>query len=94
MPTSQVSSRRLPRRIFKGCAAVVALGFAGVLFLFGLLWWDHTRETVLPTPTGPFAVGRTTYVWSDPTQAELMAPQPGTKRELFAWIWYPAAPQQ
>jgi dienelactone hydrolase len=23
-----------------------------------------------------------------------MAPQPGTKRELFAWIWYPAAPQQ
>jgi dienelactone hydrolase len=23
-----------------------------------------------------------------------MAPQPGTKRELLAWIWYPAAPRQ
>jgi dienelactone hydrolase len=60
----------------------------------GLLWLDHTRETTLPTPTGPFAVGRTTYVWSDATQAQLMAPQPGTKREILAWMWYPAAPRQ
>ena len=45
-------------------------------------------------PTGPFAVGRTTYLWTDPTHDDPLAPQPGTKRELFAWIWYPAAPRQ
>jgi predicted dienelactone hydrolase len=53
--------------------------FAGVPVLFGLLWLDHTRETTLPAPTGPFAVGRTSYAWSD--------------GRILAWIWYPAAPQ-
>jgi len=60
----------------------------------GLLWLDHTRETTLPAPAGPFGVGRMTQVWSDDAQADASAPQPGTKRELVAWIWYPAAPQQ
>ena len=69
--------------------AVVAIAF-----LLGLMWLDHNRETTLPTPTGPFAVGRTTYVWSDPAHLDPTAPQPGTKRELLAWIWFPAAPRQ
>jgi hypothetical protein len=62
--------------------------------LLGLLWLDHIRQTTLPMPTGPFAVGRTTYVWTDPAHDDPLAPRPGTKRELFAWIWYPAAPRQ
>jgi len=66
----------------------------GIVVLLGLLWLDHSRETTLPTPTGPFAVGRTTYVWSDAAHVDPLAPQPGTKRELVAWIWYPAAPRQ
>src|ERR1700732_2653161 len=69
--------------------AVVAIAF-----LLGLMWLDHNRETTLPTPSGPFAVGRTMYAWSDPGHQDPMAPQPGTKRELLAWIWYPAAPRQ
>jgi dienelactone hydrolase len=69
--------------------AVVAIAF-----LLGLMWLDHNRETTLPTPTGPFAVGRTTYVWSDPAHPDRTAPQPGTQRELLAWIWFPAAPRQ
>jgi dienelactone hydrolase len=73
---------------------VVLSGVIGIAVLLGLLWLDHTRETTLPIPTGPFAVGRTTYVWSDAAQVELMAPQPGTKRELLAWVWYPAVPRQ
>ncbi len=80
-----------PRLLFKGIALLAILGIA---ILLCLLWLDHTRETTLPRPTGPFAVGRTTYVWSDAAQAELMAPKAGTRRELFAWIWYPAAPRQ
>jgi predicted dienelactone hydrolase len=78
-------------KILGGLALFVVVGIA---VLLGSLWLDHTRETTLPAPTGPFSVGRTTFVWSDPTQSELMAPQPGTKRELFAWVWYPAAPRQ
>jgi predicted dienelactone hydrolase len=81
-------------RVIKTMVAVTLFAVVGIGVLLGLLWLDHNRETTLPTPTGPFAVGRTQYVWSDATQAELLAPQPGTKRELLAWIWYPAAPRQ
>jgi dienelactone hydrolase len=66
----------------------------GIVALLGSLWLDHNSETTLPTPAGPLAVGRTTYAWSDAAHPDLLAPQPGTKRELFAWIWYPATPRQ
>jgi dienelactone hydrolase len=82
------------RAILKTVAVLVLLAIAGIATLLGSMWLDHTRETTLPTPTGPFAVGRTTYAWSDAVQLEPMAPQSGTKRELFAWIWYPAAHRQ
>ncbi|MEO7143852.1 MAG: family membership [Bryobacteraceae bacterium] len=82
------------RRIFKGFAVLTALGVLAAGASLATLWVDHNRETTLPSPTGPFAVGRTTYVWSDAGQAELMAPPPRVKRELLAWIWYPAAPRQ
>jgi len=81
-------------RVIKILAVVALLVVVGIAVLLGLLWLDHNRETTLPTPTGSFAVGRTQSVWSDAAQAELLAPQPGTKRELLAWIWYPAAPRQ
>jgi dienelactone hydrolase len=81
-------------RIIKTLVAIVLFATTGIAVLLGLLWLDHNRETGLPTPTGPFAVGRTTYAWSDPAQADPLAPQPGTPRELLAWIWYPAAPRQ
>jgi pimeloyl-ACP methyl ester carboxylesterase len=81
-------------RAIRIMAFLILSGAAGIAVLLGLLWLDHNRETILPTPTGRFAVGRAMYIWSDATQAELMAPQPGTKRELLAWIWYPAVPQR
>lgn len=81
-------------RAIKTLAGLVLFVVAGTAVLVASLWLEHTRETTLPTPTGPFAVGRTTYVWSDASQPELMAPLPGTQRELLAWIWYPATPPQ
>jgi dienelactone hydrolase len=71
---------------------VLLFSIVGIAVLLGLLWLDHNRETTLPAPTGLFAVGRTMYAWSDAAQLDPLAPQPGTKRELLAWIWYPAAP--
>lgn len=69
---------------------VILFAVFGVVILVAVLWLDHTRETTLPIPTGPFAVGRTTYAWS---QAEHMTPpvgQPAHTREILAWVWYPA----
>jgi predicted dienelactone hydrolase len=91
------TKHRLKRRVMclvKVILVLAMLGVLGIAALLGTMWLDHTRETVLPTPTGSFAVGRTTYVWSDARQTDPMAPQPDTKRELFAWIWYPAVPQK
>jgi len=81
-------------RVIKTLAVVVLFAVVAIAVLLGLMWLDHNRETTLLTPTGPFAIGRTTYVWSDAAHADPLAPQPGTKRELLSWIWYPAAPRQ
>ena len=56
------------KRVVKGVVLFVVAGFAVSL---GLLWLDHKRETTLPTPTGPFVVGRMTQVWSDAAQADV-----------------------
>lgn len=85
---------RLVRWVIKAVAAVVILSSIGIVGSLGLLLWDHGRETTLPTSTGPFAVGRTMYVWRDDARPDPLAPQPGTKSELFVWIWYPAASGQ
>src|ERR1019366_693603 len=84
---------RQTMRVIKVLAAIAMLGIAGVALLLVTLWLDHTRETNLPAPTGPFAVGRVMYHWSDTANDDSMAQQAGTKRELVAWIWYPALSQ-
>jgi dienelactone hydrolase len=81
-------------RAIKIVVVVALFAVVAIAFLLGLMWLDHNRETTLPTPTGPFAVGRATYVWSDPAHLDPTAPQPDTKRELLAWIWFPAARRQ
>ena len=85
---------RVIKRVIKTLVGAALFAVVAIAVLLGLMWLDHNRETTLPKPSGPFAVGRTTYAWSDPAHLDPMAPQPGTKRELLAWIWYPAAPPQ
>jgi dienelactone hydrolase len=82
------------RWLIKAGAVLAGSGVCGIVALLGLLLLDHDRETTLPAPTGPFAVGRATFVWSDPAHADPLAPPPGAKREILVWIWYPAAPRQ
>ena len=99
IPIAAVRSGRLAglrwvRWVLRSLATVATLVVAGMTVLVGLLYIDHRRETVLPTPTGLFAVGRTTLVWRDPLHADSTAPRADAARELVAWIWYPAAPPQ
>jgi hypothetical protein len=81
-------------RAIKIVVVVARFAVVAIAFLLGLMWLDHNRETTLPTPTSPFTIGRTTYDWSDPAHPDRTAPQPDTKRELLAWIRFPAAPRQ
>lgn len=72
--------------------AVAALATSGAAILLFLMWQEHNRNTALPTPTGPFFVGRTTYAWTNEAQVDELSARSGSKRQLFVWIWYPAAP--
>jgi hypothetical protein len=87
-----VKQRRLARLILKGFAVLAMLGVLGIAALLGSLWLEHRSEVQLPTPTGPFAVGRTLYDWADDETLDMLAPVEGTKRELLVWIWFPTAP--
>lgn len=82
----QQSSRHLFR--FLGLLSTVFAAAISILLLS--LWLDGKAEVTLPTPTGTFAVGRAVQDWTDPVSIDPLAPQPGTKRELLVWIWYPA----
>jgi len=83
--------RRPWKVLGKALTIVGAVGVLAIGLLFASLWLEHSSSLELPRPTGPFAVGRTTYDWADETAVDTLAPVPGTKRELLVWIWYPAA---
>jgi predicted dienelactone hydrolase len=82
------------KRILLHAAKTVAVLFLAALIvimgLLGWLWIDHSRETVLPAPTGSYNVGRVTYDWIDAGRLNPYAPVAGTKQELVVWLWYPA----
>src|SRR5215472_7504393 len=47
-------------------------------------------EITLPAPTGPFAVGRIAYHWTDSSRPEPLSAQKGARREVMVYVWYPA----
>jgi dienelactone hydrolase len=83
-------AKHLIKRLIQAAAIVGTMGAFGVIALFGLLWLEHKREITLPTPTGPFAVGRTTYTWVNNAERDELTSSPGAKREVVAWMWYPS----
>jgi dienelactone hydrolase len=90
-PTKQPG---LARRILKGLAVLPILAVLGAAALLGSSWIEHRFSVTLPTPTGPFAVGRSIYDWTDEANVDKLAPVAGTKRELLVWIWYPSTAGQ
>ena len=66
------------------------MGTACLVALMLLLWVEHRRATTLPAPAGPYAVGRVSYEWVNAAESDPLAPAAGAKREVVAWIWYPA----
>jgi hypothetical protein len=53
---------------------------------------SSSESEALPAPSGRYHVGRTSYDWVDAQRAEIYSPDSQGRRELFVWVWYPAAP--
>ncbi len=79
--------------LFKGISVLIGLIIIVVIVFLALLWLEHNESVILPSPTGPFAVGRKTYDWVDSTRIDSLAPVKNQKRELLIWIWYPGEKQ-
>ncbi|HLX39364.1 MAG TPA: hypothetical protein VKR42_02480 [Ktedonobacteraceae bacterium] len=65
--------------------ALILIALSGLAFIE----IRHQQTLVLPAPTGPYAVGRMEYDWTDQSRSDPLAPQAGMKRELVVWVWYP-----
>jgi predicted dienelactone hydrolase len=76
--------------VLKTAGIVLAVVLVGVATLIGLVRWEHGAEMTLPGPTGRFAVGRTSFTWTNDALTDDLAPAPGTRRTVFVWMWYPA----
>jgi hypothetical protein len=75
--------RRLVRALL---VAVVAL------FVTSSVLGGQSTTSILPDPSGSFAIGRTGYDWTDQSRSEVLSEQPPAHRELMVYVWYPAAP--
>jgi len=87
-PPRTVRRRPLGRRALVGitvCLAVAVAGAAVIVLVDG-------ASVALPGPSGPYAVGRLSYDWVDPSRPDPFAAHLGSRRELVVWIWYPARP--
>ena len=71
-------------------AASVAVCVSAVVLLFASLWLEHSLALELPTPTGPYAVGRVSTTWVDMARLDQFAPTSAQNRMLNVWLWYPA----
>lgn len=78
------------RVVAKIISGLLILGLVGVATVLAVLWHEHNTEVVLPKPTGPYAVGRTTYTWVNNSKGGEIS-SPSARRDVIVWIWYPAA---
>ncbi len=73
----------MPRRFWKITASIGLVIFSALILSLYL-------QLELPTPNGPYAVGRTILRWVDASRREVMTDAPNDFREVIALVWYPA----
>ncbi len=72
-------------------------GMTACLFIASVLCLAQSRAPggaitavpEIPTPSGPFGVGRIGFHWTDPSRPDQYDPK--RKRELMVYLWYPTA---
>ncbi len=77
-------------RVVRYGALIIGALIAAVVLLLALMYVEHFFPTRLPTLTGGYRVGRTSYFFSN---AVAYAPVNQRLRQVVVWIWYPAEPQ-
>jgi hypothetical protein len=80
--------------ILKTGGVIIAVLLLGCVALIAMTRWEHARPMTLPKPTGHFAVGRTSFTWTNGALDDDLAPMAGTKRTVFVWMWYPSSTAQ
>ncbi len=88
-----LSARAVLKRLLQACGALALFSIAALALLLTAMWFEHRTPMDLPKPTGPFAVGRTTFDSVEKGRLDDFGPAAGVDRELVLWIWYPAVPR-
>jgi dienelactone hydrolase len=70
---------------------MILLGLTGIGLVGLVVHFKERREVVLPKPSGPYAVGRSLFDWTDSSREDPYSSSIGKYRELMVWLWYPAA---
>ena len=78
------------KRLTRLAIMLLLLGLLALGGLASCCAFQRNREVVLPRPTGPYPVGRVAFDWTDTARVETLAKSSGARRELLAWVWYPA----
>lgn len=81
---------KIIKKILKGVAALFLSILLLAAVLIGYFVIVYHRPLTLPSPTGPYQVGRAEYDWVDQNRTDTLSPQPTRPRELVVWVWYPA----
>lgn len=68
---------------------------AGSYAIFGLTGDEGAEPPEalpkIPTPAGPFGIGRVGYDWVDPSRPDPNSTDPNSHRELMVYFWYPTS---
>ncbi len=87
---SHTSLRTWLKRLLRVFLVLLLTFIAAIVSCIAYIEIRVHQTLVLPAPTGPYAVGRVEYDWTDQARNDPLAPRAGTKRELVVWAWYPA----
>lgn len=68
--------------IFAVCALFLSVSVNGQTL-------STNRIVELPTPTGKYAIGRTSFHWTDASRPEAITDDLNDHRELIVTVWYP-----
>jgi len=71
---------------------IIVACFGLLFFLIAALLPALMPVVDLPSPSGPHAVGKTTFHFKDKTRLETLTEDPDDYREFDAYVWYPADP--
>jgi len=74
------------RKILHGIG--MALGFLAIVIAATLPTLFPVFQT--PEPTGPYAIGTTSFAFTDDSRLEILTPDPDDKRLVYVQAWYPA----